>query len=549
MDYTAKTFDFAENIPPKWPLVPVRGKRPYDKDWQNNEYTLDQISCELDSGRASGFGLLLGRGLLAIDIDGASAWAFLLKFGQSADTSVLTRTTSWSSNRDGHRQILLAVSPEHWNRIRCRKILTGSAPDGTSEYLEIRWIGQQSVLPPSIHPLTGKPYVWINNPIDCPPLSAPDWVLDICQFGIDQFDHVRFPARLYSYFGRQMGIWLLARRFDFIYKGNTKFVGSGVGRFTITAASVLLRRSPSRVRRLLSDAKNSGLIRNYKQRGDWVKVFYSSLENAIAIAKLDSIGPIASISVDSLPNLHIFATEIEAQSLQRTSLYRQGKDESAQGSPLHKPEILLSPSVHLAGVIDRGRRFVYCDRNFRFYGGSQAAIAKSRGLTSSTVSRHLSNSYRLAASPVRKFRQELPPIIKKQLAEHLPGVQIFSPKFCAREGLLNLGENWYRPRCNVYLLNHQLVAARRRRRVITERNTGGFLIDKAGLWNQKNFPGGLIDNFSLYIPDPREINKRILANLENDRKIKVYRERMKWHDTEAWRRPKRQKNQDKKPQK
>jgi hypothetical protein len=76
---------------------------------------------------------------------------------------------------------------------------------------------------------------------------------------------------------------------------------------------------------------------------------------------------------------------------------------------------------------------------FKFYGGSQEAIAQLRGLSSSTVSRHLSNSYRLAASPVRKFRSELPPISKKQLLERLPLLQNMPANFCRENGLILLG--------------------------------------------------------------------------------------------------------------
>lgn len=532
-------------IPDFWPLVPVRGKRPYPKGWTELDFSSTFISSELSLGRATGFGLRLGNGYLAIDVDGESAWAFLLKLAGGKNLEILNQSTSWTSDRPGRRQILLAVNPQDFSRIRGRRFSTGlDLVTGEQEYLEFRWIGQQSVLPPSLHPLTGKSYKWINNPIDFPPLPAPDWLLHICQFGLE-FDYVRFPARLYSHFRRQMGVWLLARRFDFHYKNNSKFVGSGVGRFTLTAASVILRRSVSRVRQLLRDAKASGLIRNYKQQGDWVDVYYSSLETAIALAGLDTVGPVASIPIDNLSNLNIIATEVEAQSLQRSSFYHQQK-ESAQGSLVAKPENLLSPSVLLAGVLGRGSRFIYCDRSFRFYGGSQKSISQFRGVSSGTVSRHLSNSYRLAASPLRGFRDDLAPIIKKQLAERLPGVGLFASKFCSREGFINLGVDWFRPRCNVYLLTHHLVSARCRRQMISRKNTGEVLTHKPALCFEKNGQDVLIDKDSLYILDPREINERILVNLKNEKKSLAYPKPPSFYDRTRW---KREKNQDKKNQK
>ena len=69
---------FSSEIPDTWSLVPVVGKRPYQKNWVNKQYDHSEILAELEKGKATGFGLKLGNGLLAIDIDGDSA-ADLLK--------------------------------------------------------------------------------------------------------------------------------------------------------------------------------------------------------------------------------------------------------------------------------------------------------------------------------------------------------------------------------------------------------------------------------------------------------------------------------------
>jgi hypothetical protein len=110
-----------------------------------------------------------------------------------------------------------------------------------------------------------------------------------------------------------------------------------------------------------------------------------------------------------------------------------------------------------------------------------------RGLSLGTISRHLSNSYRLAASPVRSFREDLPPVSKKQLLERLPHLQKMPAKFCHEEGLILLGGDWYQPHTNIYLLNHRLISARRRRAVIHKQN----------LLVSKSFGGDLENKFCL----------------------------------------------------
>jgi hypothetical protein len=107
------------------------------------------------------------------------------------------------------------------------------------------------------------------------------------------------------------------------------------------------------------------------------------------------------------------------------------------------------------------------------------------------VSRHLSNRYRLEASPVRGFRRDLPPIIKKQLVERLPRLKNMPPKICLEEGLFLMGGEWWKPHCNVYLINHRLVSARRRRGRIQA------AIDKRTLCSEKNLQGGLDNKFLL----------------------------------------------------
>jgi len=471
--------DYFHKIPYSGSLVPVRGKQPYEKGWTQKSYDRSEILAELESGKATGVGLKLGNGLLAIDIDGDSAAKLLLKLSEQNTFPV---TTAWTSGRPGRRQYLLSVEEKHSPRLRNLRIGTGiTGHDGKEECLEFRWLGTQSVLPPSIHPLTNKPYTWINDPLQTPPALAPEWLIELCEnwhseyAGIAKIDLVRFPSRLFPYFGRQMSIWLLARRFDISrWKHKDPSKGCGIGKFSLQAAAVITKLKPDTIRGYLRDAKKSGLIHNYKQKGNWVTVYYSSLKKAILKANLKKIGPIAAIEIDNLANIHIIATEVEAQNLQRSTFYRQrleeveqiksrGDDPGKTPTQLIAPTALLHPSVKPAQVLAATERFICVKSEFRLYGGSQKAIAQLRGLSQATVSRHLSNRYRLAASPVRGFREELSPIIKKQLMEHRPHLKNMPEKLCREEGLVSMFGEWWEPHCNVYLLDHRLVSARRRR--------------------------------------------------------------------------------------
>ncbi|WP_293341110.1 bifunctional DNA primase/polymerase, partial [Microcoleus sp. CAWBG58] len=312
-------------LPADWILEPVRGKCPYRKRWTKSN--VDRLFClqELEGERATGVGLKLGLGLLAIDIDGRAASNLLEKFAGENGLQEFDRTVAWSSGRDGRQQYLFLVPETSWHRLRNLKILTGEIDsDGKEECLEFRWLGTQSVLPPSIHPQTGKPYYWVRSPLETPTAQAPEWLLALCENwrteyqGEDEIDLVRFPARLYPHFRRSLAIWLLARRSDISRRSHGgKCKGSGIGEFSLLAASRVLNRSPGHIRKLLCGAKKSGLIREYTQKKDRITVYYASLEKAIALTGIEKLGPIAAINIDDLANIHILATEVEAQSLQR----------------------------------------------------------------------------------------------------------------------------------------------------------------------------------------------------------------------------------------
>jgi len=528
--------DTTISILPSWVVEPVRGKAPYRKDWTKSN--LEQSHClqEFKSGTATGIGLKLGHGgLLAIDVDGTSAATLL---GQLAGENTLqdfAKTIAWTSGREGRAQYLFFVPDSQRERIRTRKIKTGEIDsDGKEEALEFRWLGSQSVLPPSLHPGTKKPYRWIKSPIECEAAIAPEWLISLCEnyhpeyAGEDELDLVRFPARLYQFFRRPLAVWLLARRSDKSRKIHGVNKGCGIGSFHLSSAANLLGKDEATILGLLRDAVKSGLLRIYKKQGDLITCYYTSFERVFAIAGLDDIGPIAAVNIDDLSNLHILATEVEAQNLQRVSFFSKQqeeiKDQKAQGkdpakTPTHtiKPNDLLHPCEIPARVLAKGDRFLYCESDFAFYGGSQEGIGQRRGISVSTVSRHLSNRYRLTPSPVHGYREGAMPIVKTQLAERLPLLRGMPAKLCREDGLFFAHSDWFKPHCNVYLLNHRLISCRRRRAQISG------LIDNESLLFEAGSPRFLEDKNILYALPSEELKENLELILKRNQQQKKER--------------------------
>ena len=173
------------NIPVKWALTPVKEKRPLRPDWQHEPpLTRDVLLDLLQNGQPlkssqgklwhchwTGIGLRLGTisgGLLAIDADGPLAEAKLQELSQGN----LPVTVSWTSGKVGRRQLLYQIASENHDKIKTLKLDCGEG-----QYLEFRWEGCQSVLPPSRHPETGQ-YRWLVSPSEQNVAEAPAWLLD-----------------------------------------------------------------------------------------------------------------------------------------------------------------------------------------------------------------------------------------------------------------------------------------------------------------------------------------------------------------------------------
>jgi hypothetical protein len=159
-------------------FTPVSGKKPYISAWQKTPKSLEFCQSEVASGNATGFGLVTGNRIVAIDFDGDSAIKIAEVIGGWL-VSAKETTLAWTSGKIGYYQVAYRIPEVHlelWEKVTYKQISKlGNAetkpPVKNSQgkitekghQLEIRYKSVQSVLPPSIHPDTKKPYQWLNE--------------------------------------------------------------------------------------------------------------------------------------------------------------------------------------------------------------------------------------------------------------------------------------------------------------------------------------------------------------------------------------------------
>jgi hypothetical protein len=146
-------------------VLPLDGKRPHFEDWPNRA-SRDRATV-LGWWRQwpeANVGLLCGDGLLVLDVDGDAARHELDRL--QALHGPLPRTATVATGRDGYGRHLHFTAPRgarSWKLWR----------DEDGHELAVKASGQV-VAPPSVHPDTGRQYVWL----DCPGLAvAPVWLL------------------------------------------------------------------------------------------------------------------------------------------------------------------------------------------------------------------------------------------------------------------------------------------------------------------------------------------------------------------------------------
>jgi hypothetical protein len=151
--------------------IPYGQKGPQTAGWQHNPQVLSAIP------EAGNVGMLLGKqtGIMAIDFDGH--WGRKHFDSEIGPVANVPSTVSWTSGKEGRSQMAFSVPVEYHDFLRTKKIAGEIGSNGKAEGLELRWGSVQSVLPPSVHPETGRPYIWLNSPQDVPVAELPDFVL------------------------------------------------------------------------------------------------------------------------------------------------------------------------------------------------------------------------------------------------------------------------------------------------------------------------------------------------------------------------------------
>lgn len=421
--------NYLEGIPADWQLLPVSGKRGYLPGWQNG-IDRETIKDELINGKATGIGVILGElsgGLVAVDEDGEQA----MITAQQLSNGINPSTYEFTSGRENRRQRIYRIPEEYREFVQTRRLSCG---------LEFRYNGCQSVLPFSLHPITHAPYIevvshniaeaplWVISAMMRPETTRPLASPENAKF-TDTFWHsqlVQFPARIYSYYGPCLKIWLLAKWYDQEGKGHHK-----IG---IYAAATALRRKQSTIKTWLNEAKQKGLIRYYTYTSDgYIKIYYSALWKVVVNTGMTDLGPVARINLCDINNLSITATQVEKQHRQRQSEFTARKVESDRLISLGKsPEeakalsrtikadtLLSHPCENLERVLCQNNSTIFVSEGFLTYGANNENIAHTMGIHPVTVSRHLSNSYR-TPSPVKGYKAESYLLEKKQVLQRCP---------------------------------------------------------------------------------------------------------------------------------
>jgi len=109
-------------IPHDWPLTPLQGKKAYIPELTKNPFTLAEVKRELESGKATGIGLLCGQfcneyGLIFVDVDGAEAIPAIESLGGGPIDTIFPPTLTITSGKEGKFRMLFRVPVNRINEI------------------------------------------------------------------------------------------------------------------------------------------------------------------------------------------------------------------------------------------------------------------------------------------------------------------------------------------------------------------------------------------------------------------------------------------------
>lgn len=165
------------------PVIPCDGKAPLIKNWQKRNLAPTDMEIEtwFEKWPTMNIGLVMGKasGMVGIDVDGVKALERLKEIsnGDISDTWMFK-----TPGTEGGRRLLYRV-PEGIDKV----VKWIDKLDGEHSELAFLGDGQQTILPPSIHP-NGNKYAWFRNhtPKDIEIGEAPDWMYSRMTCKIDK---------------------------------------------------------------------------------------------------------------------------------------------------------------------------------------------------------------------------------------------------------------------------------------------------------------------------------------------------------------------------
>ena len=168
--------------------IPVlyKSKRPVQKSWQHQILLPSDLDTHFPDGHQFNLGLLLGTEVAdkcflgAVDIDFENDQELMSRVALAFGTDeVPAKRGAKGITYFGRRSSAFK-----------KKIFTRKDGDLKIGHIEILGAGQQTVIPPSLHPDTGEEYEWVGTPLtETPPLSLPlmsDSVLDEIKLAVEQ---------------------------------------------------------------------------------------------------------------------------------------------------------------------------------------------------------------------------------------------------------------------------------------------------------------------------------------------------------------------------
>ncbi len=168
-----------------WALLPLNGKNPIGHGWERTIPLPPEVAANLWSAReGKNMGLVLGpSGVIDYEMDAGSEKEYLAAVGASIPLTPAFRTGS------GKLHILFRDP--------------GGLSRRTRGGFELRAGNHQSVIPPSIHPETGKPYEWIRHPAKYKLLPPPQSLIDFFSASSNGPSESHWRKPLHS--GRKLG--------------------------------------------------------------------------------------------------------------------------------------------------------------------------------------------------------------------------------------------------------------------------------------------------------------------------------------------------------